>query len=44
MYRIRSGHVYTELHKIISREDCEIGVTKGIFYFRLTCLNIYKID
>lgn len=33
MYRLRSGHVYTELHKIRSGVGYEIGVTKGIFLF-----------
>lgn len=33
MYRIRSGYVYTELHKLMSGEGSEIGMTKGIFLF-----------
>lgn len=32
MYRTRSRHMYSKLNRVlISREDCEICVAKGIF-------------
>lgn len=41
MYRIRSGHTYAKLHKIMFGGSCETGVTKESFC-GIICLNFYQ--